>query len=106
MNLLGNSTLKSKYKSVLNVRERGYCNRSKTLQGCTTFPTRGQDQRPYPWPRISVDSCWHFLCPIRIDILQAHRITTVTLHLGVFQGIIFFPQGSTMVKSIVNQMIT
>ena len=53
----GNSTLKSKYKSVLNVRERGYCNRSRTLQGCTILPTLGQDQRPYPWPRISVDSC-------------------------------------------------
>ena len=47
-----------------------------------------------------------FLMPDRIDILQAHRITTVALHLGVFQGIIFFPQGSTMVKSIVNRMIT
>ena len=57
MNFLGNSTLKSKYKSVLNVRERSYCNRLKTLQGCTTFPTREQDQRPYPRPRISVDSC-------------------------------------------------
>ena len=44
-------------KSVLTIRERGYCNRLKTLQGCTTFPTRGQDQRPYPRPRISVNSC-------------------------------------------------
>ena len=31
-----------------------------------------------------------FLMPDRIDILQAHRITAVALHLGVFQGIIFF----------------
>ena len=31
-----------------------------------------------------------FLMPDRIDILQAHRITTVALHLGVFQGIVFF----------------
>ena len=38
-------------------RERVYCNRLLTLQGCTTFPTREQDQRPYPRPRISVDSC-------------------------------------------------
>ena len=35
-------------------------------------------------------TCWRFLCPIRIDILQAHRITAVALHLRVFQGIIFF----------------
>ena len=27
-----------------------------------------------------------FLMPDRIDILQAHRITAVALHLGVFQG--------------------
>ena len=51
------------------------------------------------------NACWRFLFPIRIDILQAHKITTVALHLGVFQGIIFFPQGSTMVKSIVNWVI-
>jgi len=50
--------------------------------------------------------CWRFLCPIRIDILQAHKITAVALHLGVFQGIVFYPQGSTMVKSIVNRLIT
>ena len=31
-----------------------------------------------------------FLLPDRIDILQAHRITAVALHLGVFQGIVFF----------------
>ena len=37
MNFLGNSTLKSKYKSVLNVREHDYCNRSKTLQGMYNF---------------------------------------------------------------------
>ena len=35
------------------------------------------------------NACWHFLCPIRIDILQAHRITAVALHLGVFQCIVF-----------------
>ena len=52
------------------------------------------------------NACWRFLCPIIIDILQAHRITAVALHLGVFQGIVFFLQESTMVKSIVNQMIT
>jgi hypothetical protein len=28
--------------------------------------------------------------PDRIDILQAHRINVVALHLGVFQGIVFF----------------
>jgi len=28
--------------------------------------------------------CWRSLCPIRIDILQTHRITAVALHLGVF----------------------
>ena len=31
-----------------------------------------------------------FLMPNRIDILKAHRITAVALHLGVFQGIVFF----------------
>ena len=31
-----------------------------------------------------------FLMPDRIDILQAHRITAVAFHLGVFQGIVFF----------------
>ena len=31
-----------------------------------------------------------FLMPNRIYILQAHRITAVALHLGVFQGIVFF----------------
>ena len=31
-----------------------------------------------------------FLMPDRIVILQAHRITAVALHLGVFQGIVFF----------------
>ena len=36
------------------------------------------------------NACWRFLCPIRIDILQAHRITAVALHLGVFQGIVFY----------------
>ena len=36
------------------------------------------------------NACWCFLCPRRIDILQAHRITAVALHLGVFQGIVFF----------------
>ena len=38
MNFLGNSTLKLKYKSMLNVRERGYCNKSKTLQAVQLFP--------------------------------------------------------------------
>ena len=33
---------------------------------------------------------WCFLCPNRILIPQAHRITTVALHHGVFQGIVFF----------------
>ena len=31
-----------------------------------------------------------FLVPDRIDILQAHRITAVALHLGVLQDIVFF----------------
>jgi hypothetical protein len=31
-----------------------------------------------------------FLMPNRIDIAQAHRITVVALHLGVFQGIVNF----------------
>ena len=31
-----------------------------------------------------------FLMPDRLDILQEHIITAVALHLGVFQGIIFF----------------
>ena len=44
-------------------------------------------------------ACWCFLCPIRIDILQAHKITTVALHLGVFRGIVKYPQRSTMVKA-------
>jgi len=35
-------------------------------------------------------NCWHFLCLIELWIPQAHRITTVALHLGVFQGIIIF----------------
>ena len=45
---------------------------------------------PPPPPPPSKPPCWRFLCPIRIDILQAHRITVVALHLGVFQDIIFF----------------
>ena len=36
------------------------------------------------------NACWHFLFPKRILIPQAHRITTVALHHGVFQGIVFF----------------
>ena len=36
------------------------------------------------------NACWRFLCPIKIDILHAHRITVVALHLGVFQGIVIF----------------
>ena len=36
------------------------------------------------------DGCWRFLCLKRIDIPQAHRSTVVALHLGVFQGIVFF----------------
>jgi hypothetical protein len=31
-----------------------------------------------------------FLMPDRVNIPQAHRITAVGLHLGVFQGIVFF----------------
>ena len=31
-----------------------------------------------------------FLMPNRIWIPQAHRITTVALHIGVFQGIVIF----------------
>ena len=31
-----------------------------------------------------------FLMPDRIVIPQVHRITAVALHLGVFQGIVFF----------------
>ena len=41
-------------------------------------------------PKTVVELCWRFLCPIIIDILQANRITAVALHLGVFQGIVFF----------------
>ena len=33
--------------------------------------------------------CWRFLCPKRMLIPQAHRITAVALHHGVFQGIVF-----------------
>ena len=43
-----------------------------------------------PMSKHALDGCWRFLCPIRIDILQAHRITAVALHLAVFQGIVFF----------------
>ena len=33
---------------------------------------------------------WAFLTLNRIWIPQAHRITVVALHVGVFQGIVFF----------------
>ena len=41
-----------------------------------------------------------FLMPKRIDILQAHRITIVALHLGVFQGTIIFLREALWIKSI------
>ena len=41
-----------------------------------------------------------FLMPNRIYILQAHRITTVALHLGVFQGIVIFLREALWIKSI------
>jgi len=37
-----------------------------------------------------VGLCWRFSGPKRILIRQAHRITVVALHHGVFQGIVFF----------------
>jgi hypothetical protein len=41
-----------------------------------------------------------FLMPNRICIPQAHRITAVELHLGVFQGIINFLREALWLKSI------
>jgi len=41
-----------------------------------------------------------FLMPKRIDILQAHRITIVALHLRVFQGTIIFLREALWIKSI------
>jgi len=35
---------------------------------------------PFKFEDDLFEDCWRFLCPIRIDILQAHRITTVALH--------------------------
>ena len=46
------------------------------------------------------NACWRFLCPIRIDILQAHIITTVALHFGVFQGIVIFLREALWLKSV------
>ena len=41
-------------------------------------------------PLSKTEELLAFLMPYRIDILQAHRTTAVALHLGVFQGIVFF----------------
>ena len=41
-----------------------------------------------------------FLTLNRIWIPQAHRITAVALHLGVFQGIIYFLREALWIKSI------
>jgi len=38
--------------------------------------------------------------PKRISIPEAHRITTVALYLGVFQGIILFLREALWIKSI------
>ena len=49
---------------------------------------------------------WHQKCLLvfltlnRIWILQAHRITAVALHLGVFQGIVYFLREALWSKSI------
>ena len=41
-----------------------------------------------------------FLTLNRIWILQAHRIIDVALHLGVFQGIVYFLREALWIKSI------
>ena len=49
--------IKTSYKSGCHIQERGYCNSSKPCRGVPICPHEAQDQRPYPWPRISVNSC-------------------------------------------------
>jgi hypothetical protein len=49
-----------------------------------------RDLRRLLRPPITTSPLLAFLMPNRIDIPQAHRITAVALHLGVFQGIVFF----------------
>ena len=46
-----------------------------------------------------------FLMPDRTHILQAHRITAVALHLGVFYGIVFFLREALWQRVSKNQMI-
>ena len=41
-----------------------------------------------------------FLTLNRIWILQAHKITAVALHLGVFQGIVYFLREALWLTSI------
>ena len=49
---------------------------------------------------LSVVLVLAFLMLDRIKILQAHKITAVALHLGVFQGIVYFLREALWLKSI------
>ena len=41
-----------------------------------------------------------FLMPNKMLIQQAHRITVVALHLGVFQGVVYFLMEALWIKNI------
>ena len=50
--------------------------------------------------RMTCETLLAFLTLNRIWIPQAHRITTVALHLGVFQGIVYFLREALWSRSL------
>jgi hypothetical protein len=60
-----------------------YCN-------CPCHKKKGPTPPPPQPAPPAIGGYWRFLCPKRILIPQAHKITAVALHHRVFEGITFF----------------
>jgi len=84
--------LYSKESTLYKVNKRGYLYPLTFITSFRKCPYLPASIKEYSGHLVfsEVGVLLEFLMPDRINILQAHRITAVALHLGVFQGIVFF----------------
>ena len=101
-------------EQVAAIWEDGTDEKQKFTRSIMVYPNSGHphfirayygcyDPLAYPVFYLGGETGWEvlaFLTLNRIWIPQAHRITAVALHLGVFQGIVYFLREALWLKSI------